>query len=95
MAKKGEFLKYKGRPLVRKDNVIYYGDMAEKYVVMLQIMSTKKEGNMEVADKVSIQLIDTDPDKRPKERIIKKSEKIGLYNAMDIGAVWLERELSK
>ncbi len=95
MAKKGEFLTYKGRPLVRKDNVIYYGDMAEKYVVMLQIMSTKKEGDMEVADKVSIQLMDTDPDKRPKERIIKKSEKTGLYNAMDIGAIWLERELSK
>ena len=95
MAKNGEFLTYKGRPLVRKDNVIYYGDMSEKYVVMLQIMSTKKEGDMEVADKVSIQLMDTDPDKRPKERIIKKSEKSGLYNAMDIGATWLERELSK
>ena len=82
MAKKGEFLTYKGRPLVRKDNVIYYGDMAEK-------------GDLEVADKVSVQLMDTDPDTRPKERIIKKSEKTGLYNAMDIGAIWLERELSK
>ena len=52
MSEKKEFLTYKGRPLVRKDNVIYYGDMSEKYVVMLQIMSTKKEGDMEVADKV-------------------------------------------
>ncbi len=95
MAEKSEFLTYKGRPLVRKDNVIYYGDMSEKYVIMLQIMSTKKENGMEIADKVSVQLMDTDPDKRPKERIIKKSEKVGLYNAMDIGAIWLERELAK
>ena len=95
MSEKKEFLTYKGRPLVRKDNVIYYGDMSEKYVVMLQIMSTKKEGDMEVADKVSVQLMDTDSDKRPKDRIIKKSEKTGLYNAMDIGAIWLERELAK
>ena len=95
MSEKKEFLTYKGRPLVRKDNVIYYGDMSEKYVVMLQIMSTKKEGDMEVADKVSVQLMDTYADKRPKDRIIKKSEKTGLYNAMDIGAIWLERELAK
>ncbi len=95
MSEKKEFLTYKGRPLVRKDNVIYYGDMSEKYVVMLQIMSTKKEGDMEIADKVSVQLMDTDSDKRPKDRIIKKSEKTGLYNAMDIGAIWLERELAK
>ncbi len=95
MAEKSEFLTYKGRPLVRKDNVIYYGDMAEKYVVMLQIMSTKKEGDMEVADKVFVQLMDNDPDKRPKDRVLKKSEKTGLYNAMDIGSIWLERELSK
>ena len=95
MSEKKEFLTYQGRPLVRKDNVIYYGDMSEKYVVMLQIMSTKKEGDMEVADKASVQLMDTDADKRPKDRIIKKSEKTGLYNAMDIGAIWLERELAK
>ena len=95
MSEKKEFLTYKGRPLVRKDNVIYYGDMSEKYVVMLQIMSTKKEGDMEIADKVSVQLMDTDSDKRPKDRIIKKSEKTGLYNAMDIGAIWLERALAE
>ena len=95
MASKSEFLTYKGKPLVRKDNVIYYGDMADKYVIMFQIMSTKKEGDMEIADRVCIQLMDTDPDKRPKERIIKKIEKNGVYNAMDIGSIWLERALAK
>ena len=94
MANEKEFLTYKGRPLVRKGNEIYYGDMSEKYVILLQIMSTKKDGDMEIADKVLIQLLNTDSDLRPKERIVKKSEKFGLYNAMDIGTIWLERALN-
>lgn len=89
-----EFLTYKGRPLVRKGNEIYYGDMSEKFVILLQIMTTKKEGDLEIADKVLVQLLNTDSDLRPRERIVKKSEKFGLYNAMDIGTIWLERALS-
>lgn len=95
MAQEKEFLTYKGRPLVRKGNEIYYGDMSEKYVIMLQIITTKKDGDLDVADKVLVQLLDTDTELRPRERIIKKSEKTGLYNAMDIGNIWLERALAK
>lgn len=91
----GKFLEYKGRPLVRSGNVLYYGSMTDKYVVMLQILSTKNVKDMAVADKVQVQLMSTDPDLRMKDRIIKKSEKNGLYNAMDIGSIWLERALEK
>ena len=93
-AEKEPFLMYKGRPLVRSGNTIYYGKMNEEYVVMLQILSTKEESGMTVADKVQIQVIATDPDVRPKDRVVKKSEKTGLYNAMDIGAIWLDRALA-
>ena len=89
------FLMYKGRPLVRSGNVLYYGDMAEKAVVMLQILSTKTVKDITVADKIQIQLMLTDPELRMKDRMLKKSEKNGLYNAMDISAIWLERELEK
>ena len=95
MAEEKEFLTYKGRPLVRNGNTLYYGDMSEEFVIMIQIVSTKKEGDLEMADKVLVQLLSTDSELRPRERIIKKSEKIGLYNAMDIGAIWLERALNK
>mgnify|MGYP007113991783 CR=1 FL=1 len=91
--KKQKYLMYKGKPLVRSGNTLYYGDMSEKCVVMLQILSTKTVKDLTVADKVQVQLMSTDPDLRMKERILKKSEKTGLYNAMDIGAVWLERAL--
>ena len=36
------FFTYKGYPLVRHDNVIYYGNMSDDYVVMLQILQQKK-----------------------------------------------------
>lgn len=93
--KKDAFLTYKGRPLVRNGNTIYYGNMSDKCVLLLQITNTKTVKDLEVADRVVVQLVSTDPDIRPRDRILKKSEKRGLYNAMDIGTVWLERELSK
>ena len=93
MSEKSEFLTYKGKPLVRKGNEIYYGDMADRYVVMMQVLESHKDGDIDVADRVLVQLMSTDPEVRAKDRIIKKSEKNGLYNAMDIGAIWLERAL--
>lgn len=95
MAESTPFLMYKGRPLVRSGNTLYYGSMAEKYVIVMQILSTKEENGMQMAEKVQIQLMLTDPEVRMKDRIVKKSEKIGLYNAMDIGSIWLERALNE
>lgn len=95
MAETTPFLMYKGRPLVRSGNTLYYGSMAEKYVIVMQILSTKEENDMQMAEKIQIQLMLTDPEVRMKDRIIKKSEKIGLYNAMDIGSIWLERALNE
>lgn len=95
MVESTPFLMYKGRPLVRSGNTLYYGSMAEKCVIVMQILTTKDENDMQMAEKIQIQLMSTDPDIRMKDRILKKSEKIGLYNAMDIGSIWLERALSE
>ena len=95
MADNTPFLMYKGRPLVRSGNVLYYGSMAEKYVIVMQVLSSKEDNGMSMAEKIQIQLMLTDPEVRMKDRIVKKSEKIGLYNAMDIGSIWLERALNE
>ncbi|MGN0443778.1 MAG: hypothetical protein ACI4F5_04095 [Acutalibacteraceae bacterium] len=89
-----KFLTYKNKPLVRCGNTLYYGNMSDKFVVMLQILTTKELDGLTIADKVSVQLINTDPDVRPHDRIAQKTEKKGLYNAMDIGSIWLERALA-
>ena len=68
--------------------------MAEKYIIMMQILDTKKEQDLEVATKVSVQLQLTDPDLKSRDRVVKKSEKDSLYAAMDVAAVWLDRALA-
>lgn len=94
MADEQKVLMYKGRPLMRKDNLIYYGSMADSHIVMLQILETKKIGDTDIATRVSVQLQLTDPAVRSRDRIVKKSEKDGLYTALDFGCVWLERALA-
>ena len=92
--KKGNGLVYKNHPLRRVDNLIYYRSMAAKYIVLLQILDTKKEQDMDVATRVSVQLQMTDPDLKSRDRVVKKSEKDSLYAAMDVGCIWLERALA-
>ena len=92
--KKGQGLVYRNHPLRRIDNLIYYGSMADKYIVMFQILETKKEQDMDVATRVSVQLQLTDPEVKSRDRVVKKTEKDSLYAAMDVGAIWLERALS-
>ena len=87
-------LSYKGRPLRRKDNLIYYGSMAEKYIIMLQVLASQKVDDLDVATKVSVQLQLTDPDLKSRDRVVKKTEKDSLYAAIDVASVWLERALS-
>ena len=94
MAEEKSVLMYKGRPLMRKDNLIYYGSMADSHIVMLQILETKKVGDAELASRVSVQLQLTDPAAKSRDRVVKKGEKAGLYTALDFGSVWLERALS-
>lgn len=88
-------LTYKGRPLMRKDNMIYYGSMADSHIVMLQVLESKKVNGLDVATRVSVQLLLNDPNLKSRERIVKKSEKDGLYTALDVGCVWLERARAK
>ena len=87
-------LEYKGHPLQRKDNIIYYGSFADKYIIMLQILDTKKVKDLDVASRVSVQLQLTDPSIKSRDRIVKKTEKDSLYTAIDVAAVWLECALS-
>ena len=94
MANENLPLSYKGHPLRRKDNLIYYGTMAEKYIIMLQVLSAKEQNGLSIANKVSAQLQLTDPDLKSRDRVVKKSEKDSLYAAMDVAAVWLDRALS-
>ena len=54
----GKYLEYKGKPLVREGDTICYGDMEDKCILILEIMSHKKTENGELPDKILIQVVD-------------------------------------
>lgn len=83
----GEFLEYKGRPLVRKDNDIYYGDLSEDYHVFMMIMAEKPSSKgTEVPATIMVQLMAKDA-KIPEKQTISKS----LTDALETASAWLER----
>ncbi|MDR0445506.1 MAG: hypothetical protein LBH17_00480 [Oscillospiraceae bacterium] len=87
-------LEYKGRPLRRRDSLIYYGSMSDKYIIQMQVTDTRRVEDLDVPSRVSVQLQLTDADVRSRDRVVKETEKSGLYEAVDVGVVWLERALA-
>jgi hypothetical protein len=90
---KVENLHYRGYPLRRQGNIIYYGDINAKYVIMMQLNETEKIKDLDVAKKVLIKLMNNDPTIESRKRVEKKAEKDGLYPAIDLAATWLDRYL--
>lgn len=88
-----EMLTYKGHPLMRMENIIYYGSMEDPYIIMMQILDSKQNGDLNVATRVSVQLQRT-ANVRLKEKIVKKAEKDSLWHAMDLASIWLDRALA-
>ena len=88
---KSEYTMYRGRPLVRSGRTIYYGDPGQDYVVLMNIVSTVKDGDEELANKIVVQCMATDPTINPKDRIVKRAEREGLYPALQIASIGLDR----
>lgn len=92
----GQHIMFRGKPLIRDGNTFCYGTMADKYILFMMALSSKKvadsEGNeVEVPDKMIVQILSTDTTKSPMERVVKQFDRTGLYDALDIGLIWLER----
>ena len=85
------FFTYKGFPLVRHEDVIYYGNMSDDYVVMLKILNKKKVHDIDVASKIKVYQMSTDLTLQPNQAVTKTSEKESLYEALDLANAWLSR----
>lgn len=86
---------YKGKPLVRQGQFIFYGFPDEKYILFLNILETKKVKNTDISTKVLVQIQNTDNNLSFNEKIVKQCEKRNFFDAFEIGTIWLERELKK
>lgn len=89
----GDYMIYRDKPLVRQGNMYCYGDMKDDYVLFLLVFTTKKSeiNGEDIPDHVMVQVMSTDESKSPSERLAKQFEKNGLYDAIDIGLIWLEK----
>lgn len=87
----GKYLMYRGKPLVREKNAICYGSMDDKYVLFLILLTNKKVGETTVPGRVIVQVVSTDPKADPQTKIYRQCEKQGLFEAFDIGLIWLDR----
>ncbi len=81
-----EFVEYKGRPIVRQGDDIFYGDLSEKYYVYMMIMSDKKSPKSEenVPGTIMVQLLDSQTKKPEKQKITN-----GLAEAFEFAEAWL------
>ena len=88
----GKYLMYQGKPLVREENTIIYGDLNnDPCVLVFEIMSYTGEGEDKTPDTVLLQIVDAkDPNK-----IIKQGQKQGMHAAFEMGLIWLDLELKK
>ena len=87
----GKYLMYKDRPLVREGDTICYGDMSEKYILIMEIFSYKEECGIKVPDTVLVQVVESED----QNKIIRQGQKNGLYEAFGYGLIWLEQALGK
>ena len=87
----GQYLEYLGKPLVREGDTICYGDMAEKYILIMEIFSYKEENGTKVPDTILVQVVESED----QNKIVRQGEKKGLYEAFGYGLIWLEQALGK
>ncbi len=86
-----DFMTYRGYPLVRKENDLYFGYMSDPFVVMLQASDPRTEEGISVAQKVRFYQMSTDESLNPIEAIVKSGERDSLYEALDVALTWLDR----
>ncbi len=85
------YLCYKGRPLVRSGNEMYYGNMSDKYIIFIRELDSKKVNDVDIGTKFEIQLLFTDPDIKGRGKIAKSIERATFSDAMELAEAWLNR----
>lgn len=95
MAEEMKTLMYKGKPLVRQGQFLFYGFPDDKVILFMNILETKKSGDLDIATRVLVQIQSTDDELNFADKVIKQCEKSSFYDAFEIGTIWLERELKK
>jgi hypothetical protein len=82
---------YRGYPLRRMGDILYYGELNGRYVVTLKVTKSEPLKDLQIAQTVLIKLMNNDPSLESRKRTERRAEKDGLYPAIDLAATWLDR----
>ena len=85
-----KLLFYRGFPIIRSGNTIFYGSGGDAFAAILTVKGTKKIADADVPDKIMVQLMPKSKDDVAKAR---KGDFIGFYEALDTAHVWLTEAL--
>lgn len=91
-AKKKKILTYKGKPLLKCGERIYYGNLEDKCILVLDIAESEKKKDILSSKKIKIQLMDNTGE-LGNGQVYRKAERDNLYKALDIGEWWLQDAL--
>lgn len=83
-------LTYKGKPLQRCGNQLYYGNVDDKYILLLTVEDSETEEGLEISKAVKVELQDNTGKTK---KTIRKAERENLYEALDLGEYWLTEAL--
>lgn len=89
-----KLLTYKDKPVYRKGNVIYYGDLSKDLILVLEIVETEEKNGLTIAKKVKFHIQDNTGE-LGKGVNYRSGERNNLFNAFDIGAWWLKDALQE
>ena len=89
--KKDNYLYYKEKPLIRVGDMIYYGNLTDKDVYVIQMLDSKEEKGLNISTRLSIKLNQNKGDLKFKP--IKKAERDSIYTAIDLAEYWLNEAL--
>jgi len=93
MAKSKKPLTYKGKSLYRFGDRLYYGNLEDKYILVLDVKEKKTVNGLEQATRVKVRIMDNSG-KLGEGEVYRSTEKDSIYKALDIGSWWLQEAVA-
>lgn len=90
--KKKKQLTYKGKPVYRQGDRIYYGNLEDDLILVIDITEYKKVAGKKVTKKAVFSIQDNTGE-LGKGAVYRKAERDNLYKAFDMGSWWLQDAL--
>lgn len=91
VAKDNNIKMYKNRAFVRNNNIVYYGNICNRYIIKMELLESKLCEDLKISSEVLVAMVDLGEKCQAPGKILKTSKKNGVWPAVDIANAWLDR----